>query len=323
MRTTSLLRTRWAAIGAAIAITLGGGGFGLAHAALSSGSRSVFVPVAPCRLLDTRPAPNTVGARTSPLGPNETFTQQVTGSNGNCKNTSAIPTDVIAVALNVTVVAPTAASYLTVFPADLTNPPTASNLNWTPGKSPTPNKVDVKLSPSGAIKMFNEFGTVHVIADVVGYYQDHDHDDRYYTKTQADGLVEASIADVAEAIPGPGTRFNPSSVVDEHSLLSLNVDETVTSTIAGRWMITKSVTGSITCPSGIPMFFIVFDGTPLRSSITAVPGGQTIAAALSGITPDVVPAGAHTITAGADCPGTSQTGSSAILYGSSNVVVLN
>ncbi len=47
-------RTRWAAIGAAIAITLGGGGIGVANATsdASDGPVSAFFPIEPCRLAD-------------------------------------------------------------------------------------------------------------------------------------------------------------------------------------------------------------------------------------------------------------------------------
>ena len=128
---------------------------------------TTYVPVAPCRLFDLRPAPDNVGPRTSPLGPGETFTTQVTGSNGNCVG---IPADATAVAMNVTVLNGTATSFLTLFPADEVDVPVVSNLNWTPPQAPTPNKVDVKLSPDGKVKAFNAFGTVDVIADVAGYY---------------------------------------------------------------------------------------------------------------------------------------------------------
>ncbi len=127
---------------------------------------ATYQPLAPCRLIDTRPEFN-VGDRIAPLGPGETFTAQVTGSNGEC---IGIPADAIGVATNVTAVNPTAPSFLTVFPADLGAPPTASNLNYANGSPPTPNKVDVKLSPDGKIKLFNAFGTVDVIVDVVGVY---------------------------------------------------------------------------------------------------------------------------------------------------------
>lgn len=169
-----MVRSRWAAIGAAVAVSLGAGGIGLTSAISTNGGNS-FVPIAPCRLFDTRPgAP--VGPRTAPLGPGETYTQQVTGTNGQCVGISA---DATAVALNVTAVQGTAVSYLTIFPADLGSPPNASNLNWLAGEPPAFNKVDTKLSPTGAIKLFNASGTIHVLADIVGYYEDHNHDDRY------------------------------------------------------------------------------------------------------------------------------------------------
>jgi hypothetical protein len=38
------------------------------------------------------------------------------------------------------------------------------------GQAPTPNKVDVKLSPDGKVKIFNFSGSVDVLADVIGYY---------------------------------------------------------------------------------------------------------------------------------------------------------
>jgi hypothetical protein len=43
-------------------------------------------------------------------------------------------------------------------------------LNFSAGQAPVPNKVDVKLSPTGTIKLFNQNGTVSVLGDVVGYY---------------------------------------------------------------------------------------------------------------------------------------------------------
>jgi hypothetical protein len=92
--------------------------------------------------------------------------QQVTGDIGDC----AVPSDATAVAMNVTITEPTAPSFLTIFPADVATVPTVSSLNWAAGQTPTPNKVDVQLSPRGRIKLYNRFGQVFVLADVVGYY---------------------------------------------------------------------------------------------------------------------------------------------------------
>jgi len=160
----SLWRSRWAAIGAAVAVTLGSGGVLVAHA-VSSGASS-FVAVTPCRLYDTRPAPNSTGGRSTPLGTAEVVTLTVRGTNGTC----TIPSDAIGVSANVTTLDGTAQSFLTIFPADAAQPNASSN-NWTAGQSATPNKVDSKLSADGKIKVFNAAGTVDIIVDVVGYYE--------------------------------------------------------------------------------------------------------------------------------------------------------
>lgn len=205
-------RTSWAAIGAAVAVSLGAGGVGLGHAAQSSGTRATFVAIAPCRLLDTRPAPDNVGSRLGPIGAGDASAhlQQVTGDNGKCVG---IPGDATAVSLNVTVVNPSDASHLAVYPADAPAP-LASNLNYVANQAATPNKVDVDLSDVGQIRIRNQFGFVDVIVDVAGYYRDHDHDDRYYTEQEADqrflgaGAAELNV-NVFDARPEePGLKWD-------------------------------------------------------------------------------------------------------------------
>jgi hypothetical protein len=130
---------------------------------------STYAPIANCRLFDFRSGGHNVGPKATPLGAGESnvYVQSVRGANGDCN----IPSDAVGVAMNVTIVNPTAQSNLRVFPADISTP-NASNLNWLAGQSPTPNKVDVKLSTTGEIKLYNHAGTVNVLADVVGYYTD-------------------------------------------------------------------------------------------------------------------------------------------------------
>jgi hypothetical protein len=72
----SMIRTRWAAIGAAVAITLGGGGVGLVGATVDSGQRPVLVPIEPCRIIDTRPDYQ-VGPRSTPIGASEIYTRDL------------------------------------------------------------------------------------------------------------------------------------------------------------------------------------------------------------------------------------------------------
>lgn len=125
-----------------------------------------FVPITPCRLADTRPAPTTVGTRATPIGESESVEFAVRGQNGQC----TIPASASGIATNVTAVNPTAAGFVTLFPADVERP-LASNLNLLPGGAPTPNQVTVKLSDqTGAIRAFNRFGSVDLIIDIVGYY---------------------------------------------------------------------------------------------------------------------------------------------------------
>ena len=134
--------------------------------ATGTGTRSVFVPIVPCRLADTRPGSLHIGAFGGPLVPQGEATFAVWGVNGNC----TIPTSATGIATNVTIDNPTDDSYLTVYPADAARP-NASNLNWTAVSSPTPNQVTVGLSATGSIKTFNNAGTVDVIIDIVGYYE--------------------------------------------------------------------------------------------------------------------------------------------------------
>jgi hypothetical protein len=167
-------------------------------ASIGSGERAVFVPITPCRVMDTRPGTDNVGARSTPIGPNQTHTIAVRGTNGNC----TIPGDAVGLVMNVAVVNPTAGSFLTVFPADAVRP-LAANLNWTGGQLPLSNAVTADISVDGRISFYNLAGTVDIAADIVGYFVDHTHDDTYFTKTEVRGnsiverMSKAQIATLA------------------------------------------------------------------------------------------------------------------------------
>src|SRR6266498_2773414 len=113
-----------------------------------------FVPVAPVRVLDTR-----VGTG-GPAAP-------VTG--GIQLDLSArVPTLATAVVLNLTGTEPTAATYVRVSPTN-ENVPEISNLNLVPGETRA-NLVTVALPEDRKIFLFNNAGSVHLIADLAGYY---------------------------------------------------------------------------------------------------------------------------------------------------------
>lgn len=194
------LRTRWAAIGAAVAVSLGTGGIGLVHATVDSGDRPILVDINPCRLTDTRPDTQ-VGPRATPLGEGEQYDITAHGANGNCN----IPSDAIALSLNVTALNATSPTFVTVFPTDEAQPVT-SNLNLLPGQAPTPNAVTTGLDGAGTFSLYNAFGTTDVIVDVNGYYEHHNHDDRYVQQDEmlwavvdVDGTLVRSSDGVASA----------------------------------------------------------------------------------------------------------------------------
>ena len=81
---------------------------------------------------------------------------------------AGVPGDAMMVALNVTVTEPTASGFLTVYPTGAPRP-TASNLNFTPGRT-VPNLVNARLGSGGRIDLFNLAGNSQVIIDVVGWY---------------------------------------------------------------------------------------------------------------------------------------------------------
>jgi uncharacterized delta-60 repeat protein len=115
----------------------------------------------PSRVLDTRTG---IGASVGPLTTNQSLRLHVTGRGG-------VPSSgVTAVALNITATDATAVSYLSVWPSDQPRP-TASNLNFTPRQT-VPNLVIVAVPPSGDVDIYNAFGEVHVLADLVAWFDD-------------------------------------------------------------------------------------------------------------------------------------------------------
>jgi hypothetical protein len=120
-----------------------------------------FTSLSPGRILDSRPAGPQVGPFSTPWGGGTSRDVQVTGLAG-------VPGGADAVVLNVTATAPTASSYLTIWPAGQAKP-LASSLNFVNGQI-IANAVTVKLGAGGQISIFNFSGNVDVVVDVVGYF---------------------------------------------------------------------------------------------------------------------------------------------------------
>jgi hypothetical protein len=75
---------------------------------------------------------------------------------------------VSAVVLNVTATAPTSTTWVTVWPSGQPRPD-ASNLNVLAGQS-RPNLVVARVGAGGRVSLYNAFGSTHLIADVVGWF---------------------------------------------------------------------------------------------------------------------------------------------------------
>ncbi|MFJ9578602.1 FlgD immunoglobulin-like domain containing protein [Streptomyces sp. NPDC101191] len=123
-----------------------------------SGKGSLYEPVTPARLMDTRSG---TGVPKAKLGADKTVTLTVTGKGG-------VPADgVTAVVLNVTATNPTAATFVSAYPYGTTRT-SASNLNVVAGQT-VPNLVVVPVK-DGKVTFYNRNGSLDLIADVAGYF---------------------------------------------------------------------------------------------------------------------------------------------------------
>jgi hypothetical protein len=169
-----LWRSRWAAIGAAVAVTFGAGGLVAVNAA--GGVDSTTVMIDPVRVLDSRDTVD-VGLA-GPFSSQVPQKLQITGSvpTGNGSRT-VVPPGATGVLLNVTTVNSTANGFISIRPGDATGLPSTSSLNFNAGQI-VPNAVLVALPVGGANDgeidiTYDAYGrlgpTTDLLIDVVGY----------------------------------------------------------------------------------------------------------------------------------------------------------
>jgi hypothetical protein len=162
-------RSRWAAIGAAVAVALGGGGLLVASAA--DGVPSSLVSVPPERVVDSRVDLGVDG----PLASMQPVVVQITGSVSTAAGASVIvPEGATAVVANVTVVGPTSAGHMSVRPVGPTGEPSTSSLNFSAGQT-VGNELIVQLPATGDFEVYysgvgSSGATADLVVDVVGYY---------------------------------------------------------------------------------------------------------------------------------------------------------
>ncbi len=152
-----------------------------------------FTAADPVRVLDTRSG---LGAPTGRLGPGRALDLQVVGAAG-------VPAGATAVVLNVTGVDATASTDLRTYPTPVTNrpAPTVSTLNLDRG-STRANLVTVAVGNLGKVRLRNSSGSVHVLADLAGWYAP--------TAASTFRAVDpVRLLDTRRGAPvGPGGRFD-------------------------------------------------------------------------------------------------------------------
>ncbi len=216
------------------------------------GSGGRLTGVTPKRLLDSRDG---TGGFSTPWGPGQTRTLTVRGG------ATSVPADATAVVLNVTATQPSASSYLTVWPSGGLRP-LASNLNVTAGRT-APNLVTVAVGASGQVAIYNNHGTVHVIADVVGYYAPS-------TGGVLTGVTPTRVLDSRDGTGGFSTPWGAGQV---RELVvrggSAPVPEWATAVVLNVTVTQPSASSFVTVwPAG--------QARPLASNLNVV-GGQTVA----------------------------------------------
>ena len=160
---------------------------------------SDYTPYGPVRILDTRSG---LGATEAPIAANGTLVLTVAGA-------AAIPDDITAVTLNVTVTASTANGAIIAYPDGESNPDT-SNINYYTGKN-IANAVTVPVIDGKVDFVNSSTGTTELIADVEGYY----------TQTSADGYNAVDPGRILDTRSGVGA---PEAAVAAGGTLALTVD---------------------------------------------------------------------------------------------------
>ena len=212
----------------------------------------------PARVLDSRVGMTTIDGSqqgTGAAAAGSVTTLQIGGRAG-------VPNDAAAVVLNVTITEPTAAGYATVYPCG-TEPPTASNLNYTPGQT-IPNLVIAKIGTGGDVCIYTQ-STTQLVADVLGYFP---------IATTYGPLVPARLLDSRPAATTIDSRFAGSGAIPlgtvtvVHVLGRGGVPANATTAVLNVTVTEPTAPGYVTVyPCGIE--------PPLASNLNFV-AGQTI-----------------------------------------------
>lgn len=173
MRTPLTTRplSRWTGALLALALVAAGAAVGpvlQTEPAAAAPIGSVYVPLTPCRVLDTRSGGGALVPGTARnvqvAGDSGSFTSQG-GTEGGC----GVPVDATAVEVAVSAVDPAGTGYLRIWPSDVT-PPSATFVNYTAGQSTTNTGAVTRAAATPDLTMQSFTSPTDVVVDVQGYY---------------------------------------------------------------------------------------------------------------------------------------------------------
>ena len=249
-----------------VGFTAGNGGAGDVHAVSnvdievnpSAAAGSLFTPIAPTRILDTRAG---TGAPKAQVARDGTIVLQVTKANG-------IPAGATAVAVNITATDTSGSGFVIAYP-DGGTVPNVSNLNYTPGTT-VPNSAIVPLGSDGAIDLYNgggAAGSIDLIADVTGYF----------SQGTGDGFTSLSPDRLLDTRAGTGTGGKIAKVAAGHSIpLTIADADSGDLPVSGIAAVALNVTVTNTTGSGFISVYPGGSAIPTASNLNYRPG-QTVA----------------------------------------------
>lgn len=208
-----------------------------------------FHAISPQRLLDTRQtAASETAAHQSPPGGEPGAVAAGSPVQLDATGQAGVPeAGVSAVVVNVTAVGASRPMHVTIWPGDAPVPPTSS-LNLTTGQTAA-NLVTTAVGPDGTIQLTNNTGTVDLVVDIVGWFDD--------------GAV-------------PGDRFN--SIVPTRLLDTRDGTGGVFGRVPAGLEVAFGVGGTSDIPpdATAAMVNLTADGATHESHITAWPAGEAM-----------------------------------------------
>lgn len=206
---------------------------------------SSFQTVTPARALDTR-----TGAAAIASG--ERLDVQLAGL-------GEVPTNAVAVAINLTAVTPTGAGHATLFPTgDVV--PNASTLNFASGRT-VPNFALAKLGSGGQVSIHNVGGATHYLIDVVGFVE---------AGSTVTASVPARLLDTRIGLGAPPARVATGQTLDVQIAGLGGVPATGADTVA------VNVTTVAASAAGYSVVFPAGTSLPTTSNLN-FGAGQTVA----------------------------------------------